>query len=358
MKIHEKQNNTLFVHATEAGQKLLQFLVRRLGLSTSILHKWIRTGQIRVQGGRCDAFRRLKEGEAVRLPPFALSMAQSTTQSANMLGDAQAGDSSGADVLHQAVPQETSQKTALEPLASPMLDLASYLVHDDAHLLVFNKPAGLPVHTGTGHTDSLATRLEYAYADDIFRPTPIHRLDKDTSGIILVARSYAALRAVQDILKTRTLTKEYLAWVHGRWPHEREECELTHFIKKKYDGDDEKVRVLRHDEGKQATCLVTCLRRHSEAERGIEGGISLVRVKLISGRTHQIRVQLAAEGFPVVGDVKYGAPPLGHALCLHAVRVTLPREESIESLHLQAHTFSALPPWSGRLAVGNILMDI
>ncbi len=339
MEAKEKQsNNTLFVHSTESGQKLLQFLVRRLGLSTSILHKWIRTGQIRVQGGRSDAFRRLQEGEAVRLPPFALSMAHS----ASIL-------STG---MHCENIDSSTSATELEALPPP--------IYKDAHLLVFNKPAGLPVHTGTGHSDSLATRLEHEYATDIFRPTPIHRLDKDTSGIILVARSYTMLRTVQDILKTRTLTKEYLAWVHGLWPHEGVETELQHFIQKKYHGDDERVRVLSADEGKHATCTVSCLRRYTAQERGISGGISLMRVRLISGRTHQIRVQLGSEGFPVVGDIKYGAPFLNNEnpLCLHAFRVTLPKEASIQSLQLQEHSFSALPPWSGRLAVGDVLTDL
>ncbi len=341
----DNPTNTLRVHMSEAGQKLLQFLVRRLGLGTSVLHKWIRTGQVRLNGKRCNAFKRIEEGDAVRLPPFALEMARSHVEfssSSHMhMRDADHTYARGTKKTSSPRPSSTMHASSLCPLPP--------LVYEDTHLLVFNKCQGLAVHTGTGHTDSLATRLAHHHADAIFKPTPIHRLDKETSGIILVARSYAALRAVQESFQKRSATKHYLAWVCGTWPYHDMDYKLTHFIGKKYEGDDEKVRILSEKQGKEAVCLVTCLLRVH--------GASLLRIRLISGRTHQIRVQLAEAGYPLLGDKKYGGNALinstthEHSFYLHALRVELPRTESINALGLSEHMYSIAPAWTGRYAV-------
>ncbi len=302
-----EQKNILVVQPSEGGQKLLQFLVRRLNLPQTLLHRWLRTGQIRINGGRAKPFVLTKTGDAIRMPPFALSMARSA----------------------MVVDEEQKTKQSLLPLPP--------LVYEDEHLLVFNKPYGLPVHTGTGHVDSLATRLQVHYEQDIFKPTPAHRIDKDTSGIILIARSYACLRALQDAFEQRNIVKEYLAWVKGIWPHDGSLL-LNHNMGKRYEGDDERVRILTQEQGRASECIATCLRHENQC--------SLMHIRLITGRTHQIRVQLAAEGFPVFGDGKYG-PWHNHTMRLHALRIILPHTKAFEELNLQGKCFAVLPHWDG-----------
>lgn len=303
----------LEVSSAEAGQKLMQFLLRRLSLPQPLLHRWIRTGQIRVNGGRAKPFDRVVVGDSVRLPPFAMSMGAM----------AQAGDNKREGDASQAGSIVTVTVLPLPPL-----------VHEDKELLVFNKPAGLPVHTGTGHEDdSLATRLATQYITAPFQPTPAHRLDKDTSGLLLVAASYGMLRTLQDALRESELVKEYLAWVEGVWAPSAP-LRLEHQLAKRYTGSDEKVHV---GKGKNAVCMVACVRRDAIRNR------SLLHVRLLTGRTHQIRAQMAEEGHPLCGDVKYGGQG-GEPLRLHALRLILP----------DGREFVVSPPWDGADAVASL----
>lgn len=284
----------LEVTPAEAGQKLLQFLTRRMSLPQPLLHRWVRTGQIRLNKGRTKPFARVAAHDIVRLPPFALSMAAHTA----------------------ALTSPHRTRFSIIPLPP--------LVARTPSLLVFNKPAGLPTHGGTGHTDSLADRLAAHHPATDFRPTPAHRLDKDTSGLLLVATSYASLRAVQEALQSHTLHKEYLCWVEGAWGHDRP-IRLEHILAKRYTGWEERVET---GEGKEAACIAACLRR--------KAGRSLMQIRLLTGRTHQIRAQLAACGHPLCGDAKYGGTP-GFPLRLHAARLILP----------DGTRFEILPSWEG-----------
>ncbi len=296
----------LEVDPSEAGQKLLQFLTRRLGLAPSMLHRWIRTGQVRRNGLRAKPFDRLEAGDGVRVPPFARSMA--------------------------ATVASTSVGAAGERLP---IDIAAQL----PDLLVLGKPAGLPVQPGSGHTDSLSSRLAAHFSDAPFKPTPAHRLDKDTSGLLLAALSYERLRALHEAFAARTVVKEYLAWVEGEWP-QAEAGILRDFMEKDGAPGREKMRVLAEREGGQeALCEAAPVLCRADA--------SLLRVRLITGRTHQIRAQLAARGHPIVGDVKYGARRQGGGLFLHAFRTALPTGEA----------FTLPPPWKGRYAVEATLLE-
>ena len=292
------------VAAAESGQKLLQFLTRRLHLPQSLLHRWIRTGQIRLNGGRCKPFARVLEGDAVRLPPFALKLSAQTR----------------------------SKPFAKRPDALPLPPLAG---RGDG-IRVFIKPAGLATHPGTGNADSLTTRLAAANPGAHFLPTPAHRLDKDTSGLLLVAESYAALAALQKAFAERRIIKEYLAWVKGRWNSETP-CLLRHQMGKESADGRERMRVV-DGRGREGICIVAPLKSSQQK--------SLLLIRLVTGRTHQIRLQLAELGHPVLGDGKYGFPRVsaGDRLMLHACRLVLP----------DGSTFSALPDWPGEYAV-NIL---
>lgn len=307
----EDAKDRLFVTEAESGQKLLQFLQRRLGLAQAMLHRWIRTGQIRLNGRRIRPFDRLRTGDEVRLPPFAQSM--SAQLDSRGKSPAAPLDSPGA-----GLPDETR-------LPPPPPELGR-----DGDIWIFNKPAGLPAQSGTGHADSVAARLASHYSALPFRPLPAHRLDRDTSGILLVAASYSALRCLQDALRDGRVAKEYLAWVEGRWPHADDRL-LVHWLRKQADpGRNGRVRMLVVGSGaayaRQAMCVVRPLEAGS--------GRSLLQVRLLTGRTHQIRAQLAAAGHPLAGDGKYGRPG-GAPMLLHALRVGLP----------DGRVFSCPPPW-------------
>lgn len=292
--------NSFPVQAVESGQKLLQLLQRRLGLPQGLLHRWIRTGQVRLNGGRAKPFAVVAVGDQIRLPPFARNMAE----------------------RRKAEEAPRTEEAPLPPLVGRSGDVWA-----------FNKPSGLPTQPGTGHGDSLAGRLAAHYAGQPYIPTPIHRLDKDTSGVLLVAGSFAALSAMTTALRQHELSKEYLAWVRGGWPF-AEARRLTHWLRKEGRDGFEKVRVSdQPGDGREAVLTVVPL------ERGTERSLLLLR--LHTGRTHQIRAQLAHVGHAVLGDIKYGAPDAAPHLMLHAMRVILPDGEA----------FACLPDWEGPYAV-------
>lgn len=286
----------LRVTAEEAGQKLLQFLTRRFGEPQGVLHRWIRTGQVRINGGRAKPFDRVEVGDEVRVPPFAGGGAQAS------------------------VPVE-ADRSVLPPI-----------VAETDELIVFCKPAGLPVHPGTGHTDSLTARLEKSFAGAPFLPAPVHRLDRDTSGLLLVGKTYAAVRRLSDALAAHEgIAKDYLAWVRGECPWVRPVRLEDRLSKRSVEGKGERMvaGTPRHaPEGKEASLTVRRLE--------VRHGDSLLWVRLHTGRTHQIRAQLAARGFPLIGDLKYGGPPCEGGLKLHAAR-----------LRVGGSVFAAPPLWDG-----------
>ncbi|MBD5626780.1 MAG: RluA family pseudouridine synthase [Desulfovibrio sp.] len=296
------------VGRAESGQKLLQFLQRRLNLPPALLHRWIRTGQVRLNGRRAKPFARVNEGDLVRLPPFAGALA---AQAGAPLTDGRAAE-----------PPQGATATADAPPLPP-------LVGTFGDIWAFHKPAGLPTHPGTGHEDSLGTRLAAHAPGAAFPPTPAHRLDKDTSGILLVAATHAALRDLQQAFRERRMAKEYVAWVAGKWPFAEPRLLRAHVHKEGAPGA-ERMRVCEPGreppDAREALCVVWPLVTGEAA--------SLLQIRLITGRTHQIRVQLAALGHPVLGDGKYGRGRRDGcpAMCLHALRVILPDGRALECL--------------------------
>lgn len=279
------------VSEEESGQKMLQFLQRRLDLPPSLLHRWLRTGQIRLNGSRVRPFDRLKAGDLVRLPPFAGVLAANPA-----------------------------------PVAAENYEPLEIAGEEDGVLAVV-KPAGLAAHGGSGITDSVLARLAKQLPPHSFGPVPAHRLDRSTSGIMLCALSYEALARLQAAFRSHKAIKEYLAWVEG--PFEEEKILISRIGKRGPKGQ-EKVRPAA--DGKRAVCLARPLAVYPDA--------SLVHLRLITGRTHQIRAQMAEIEHPLYGDVKYGAQKRSQGLFLHAFRITLP----------DGACFSAPPPWSGGFA--------
>ena len=307
------------VTEAESGQKILQFLERRLKLPQNLLHRWIRTGQVRLNGSRCKPFGRVKTGDVVRLPPFAYKLAAQTL-----------------------TPMPVTEK-ALPPLL-PLPPVMGTGQGTYRGLVAYVKPRGLPTHPGTGHDDSLASRLATHHQDSPFVPTPVHRLDKDTSGLLLVATTHDALRRTHDDWREGRIAKEYLAWVEGRWPFDQTRL-FRHMLHKEGAPGREKIRALAlqgdslpahkpltGSNAREARTLVTPMRLADDT--------SLLLLRILTGRTHQIRAQLASLGFPVLGDGKYGSATRTH-LHLHACRLTLADDT----------VFTCLPDWEGIRAV-------
>lgn len=289
---------TLTVTAEEAGQKLLQYLTRRLGdVPPAALQRFIRTGQVRVDGRRSKPFSRLAEGQLVRVPPYAPA--------------------------RSPIPLRPQQIKA--PGTAP-LDI----LYEDDELLAVIKPAGLPVHPGSGHPTALTTLLHARDPDAPFKATPAHRLDRDTTGILLVAKSYRMLRAIHEAMEAGEVCKDYLAWVCGQWTLGEVNEWVTLRDRLAKEGEPGQERMHCSETGKEAVSKARLL--YATAD------VSLLEVRLETGRTHQIRAQLGCRGFPVLGDPKYGAgvPPL----LLHAWRIVLPNA-----------AFSCPPTWPEPFAV-------
>ena len=327
---------SVFVTAAEADQKLFQFLSRRCTQPSSVLHRWIRTGQVRINGGRAKPFDRVAEGDEIRVPPFAFAEA-GTAVSAGVSSPTAPAKQVPSEKSRPAMPREVL-KGRPHTFRQQGIPLPA-IVAETSEYLLFCKPSGLPVQPGSGHTDCLTERLKAAYADADFMPTPVHRLDRDTSGLLLVGKTYRAVRRFSEALARHDgrIIKEYLAWVSGDCPWVRP-LQLTDSLEKHLAADGrERMRVATPDAEARKACLtVRCLTRRTLPS----GRVSLLQIRLHTGRTHQIRVQLAARGFPLLGDVKYGGPRWPDGLKLHAARLLL--EESL---------FEVLPEWAAPLDV-------
>ncbi|ACS81295.1 RluA family pseudouridine synthase [Maridesulfovibrio salexigens] len=263
-----------FVQVTkaEAGQKLVRFLERRVdgAVPRSAIMRWIRKGNVRVDKGRCKPFDLVKEGQTVRIPPYKA--------------------------------EETAQHKKLPELP---------IIYEDDNYLAVCKPAGLPTQGGTGHDDSVADRLLSMFADAHYKPAPAHRLDRDTSGVILAGKSHQGQKDLSDFFAEHGEGgKFYLAEVEGRWPEE-DWVELHDKMEKSGSKGREKVVVGSGKDASSSVCPVT-----------IGEKSSLLIVKLHTGRTHQIRVQLSSRGFPIAGDVKYGGQ--NGKMKLHCLRIDTP----------------------------------
>lgn len=287
-----------FVTVTEAesGQKLLQYLERRLtgDVPRSAIQRWIRKGQVRVDKGRKKPFDRISAGQVVRIPPYT------------------PGDESPS-----------------RPSAKPLT-----IAHEDDAILAIAKPAGLAPHGGDKIDDSVVARLKASHSEADFLPTLAHRLDKGTSGLLLAAKNYETLRTLNEAFASGEVGKVYLAWVKGRWG-EAGETLLEDAMEKRGASGREKVRA---GTGKMARARVLGLVSGSE--------YSLVAIRLLTGRTHQIRVQLAARGHPVVGDRKYGSGTERGAMRLHCFSL------SVVDRHLEL-----APTWSGKWQVSEAALE-
>lgn len=284
-----------------AGQRLDNFLARHCkGVPRSHLYQLIRSGQVRVDGRRCRADERLEAGATVRVPPIVLD------------------------------PERGAQGRAAPPARFPV-------IFEDDELLVIDKPAGVAVHGGSGVAHGAVEQLRAAHPTAKFLELG-HRLDRDTSGVLVLARKRAALVSVHRQLRDRQVEKRYLAIVHGRWPLRTKTFDQPLHRYLTAEGE-RRVRV--QADGQEALTRVTGLAHFTLAPLGM---FTLVEVSIETGRTHQIRVHLAHAGFPIAGDQKYGdfelnraLRKLGHArMYLHAKLLRIRHPSSNRVLQLEA----------------------
>jgi 23S rRNA pseudouridine955/2504/2580 synthase len=278
----------------QAGQRLDNFLLRECkGVPKSHIYKAIRNGEVRVNKGRVSAEYRLCAGDALRIPPMRLP----------------------------------------DPAARPYVPPAVFpVIYEDAALLVIDKPAGVAVHGGSGVSFGVIEQLRASRPTERFLELA-HRLDRETSGLLMIARSRKALLALHDMMRDGGGRKHYQALVVGDWVNDRQNIRLP-LLKYLTPQGERRVRV--NGEGKSAHTIVTLLRRY--------GAYSLVGAELRTGRTHQIRVHLAASGYPIVGDDKYGSNAVRAAftqrgfgrMFLHAHHLVLPHPLTGEMLDLEA----------------------
>ncbi len=290
------------------GQRLDNYLMRELkGAPKTLVYRIIRSGEVRVNKGRASADTRVASGDVVRVPPLRLA--------------------------DPAVAAEAASR--VPPREFPIL-------FEDEHLLAIAKPAGVAVHGGSGVSFGVIEQLRRA------RPTAkflelVHRLDKETSGILLVAKKRSALTALQDQFRQRDTGKTYAALVIGDWPASLKVIDVA--LHKTLDAEGERrvhAVAADHPDGRRSISLVRVVQR--------AGGYTLLDVTIKTGRTHQIRVHLQQAGHPIVGDDKYGDFAVNRALSrgealpglrfgrmfLHARRLAFDHPASGERIELAA----------------------
>jgi 23S rRNA pseudouridine955/2504/2580 synthase len=271
----------------EAGQRIDNYLMRELkGAPKSYVYRILRKGEVRVNKGRVKAHYKLNPGDSVRLPPMRLSARADQTGkiSANL-----------KDLLSNSV------------------------VYEDERMLVVNKPSGLAVHGGSGVNVGVIEILRQLRPEDKHLEL-VHRLDRDTSGCLLISKKRSALRTLHELIRENRIDKRYLALLHGSWRKGVQTVDMP-LKKNTLQGGERVVRV--DVEGKPSQTRFRRLERFAEA--------TLVEAELITGRTHQIRVHSQWLGSPVLGDPKYGDTAANRAfrdkglkrLFLHAFKLGL-----------------------------------
>ena len=282
----------------EADQRIDNFLMRILkGVPKSHIYRLLRSGEVRVNKGRIDQTYRLKESDIVRIPPVRV-----------------------AEKVNNIVPGAEFK-----------------ILLEDAHLLVIDKPAGVAVHGGSGVSYGVIEQLRASRPEAKFLEL-VHRLDRETSGILLLAKKRSALTNLHEQIREGELDKRYLALVHGEWKNARQHVKLPLF---KYNTPDGERRVRVQSDGMPSHTVFNLVRRY--------GAFALLEAELKTGRTHQIRVHLASSGFPIAGDDKYGDFGLNRALqkadgsrialkrmFLHAYQITFRHPETGDAVTLKS----------------------
>ncbi|TCK18360.1 23S rRNA pseudouridine955/2504/2580 synthase [Thiogranum longum] len=269
------------INAGQAGQRIDNFLLRVLkGVPKSRIYRLLRKGEVRVNRGRIRADYRLKAGDQVRIPPVRVA-----------------------------------ERQAPAPTAGAVEVLANSIIYEDERLLVLDKPAGMAVHGGSGLSYGVIEALRALRPDAPYLEL-VHRLDRDTSGCLLIAKRRSELRTLHELLRTGDVEKRYLLLARGDWSQGPWKINAP-LRKNQMQGGERIVRV--DPDGKVALTHFRFLEGY--------GNASLMEAVLKTGRTHQIRVHAAHAGHPLAGDTKYGDAEFNREL----------RKLGLKRLFLHAH---------------------
>jgi 23S rRNA pseudouridine955/2504/2580 synthase len=281
-----------------AGQRIDNFLAKQLkGVPKSHIYRIVRSGEVRVDSKRVDATHRLQLGELLRIPP-----------------------------VRTAAPET---KLGAAPIHPQFLD--AILFEDDA-MLAINKPSGMAVHGGSGISRGVIEQLRTERPQAKYLEL-VHRLDRETSGVLLIGKKRSALVKLHEMLRENRVQKRYVMLVRGAWHNKKQRVVLP--LKKVVQDNGEK-RVWVEEGGQVSETIFHCQQSLGE--------FTLLEADLITGRTHQLRVQLAHLGFPILGDDKYGDFALNKTLqkqglkrmFLHSAETVLNHPLSGEALKLVA----------------------
>ncbi len=284
---------TIDEHA--AGQRLDNFLLRELkGVPRTRIYRLLRKGEVRVDGRRANPADRLEPGARIRIPPVRMTPSDNGNGAANL-------------------PDGLAQQ------------LRTCILHEDKELLALNKPSGLAVHGGSGLRFGLIEALRQLRPEDRFLEL-VHRLDRETSGVLLVARRRSTLRRLHALIRDGMMEKRYLALLVGQLPRGPVPVEAALDRSARRGGE----RMVQVDaSGKASRSVFRCLERYD--------GYCLAEVDISTGRTHQIRVHAEHLGLPVAGDERYGDRAANRQL----------RGLGLKRLFLHAHRLSFTDPETG-----------
>jgi 23S rRNA pseudouridine955/2504/2580 synthase len=290
-----------------AGQRVDNYLLKVMkGVPKTRIYRSIRKGEVRVNKKRVQAHQKLALGDLVRVPPIRMSSEHVAEASQGMKSS-----------------------------------LSDAILYESEALLVINKPTGMAVHGGSGVSLGVIETLRQMRPESRYLEL-VHRLDRETSGCLMVAKKPRYLKEIQKLLQSKDeLGKHYICIVHGRWPKRKQVVNLP--LAKNVLASGERISRVQAD-GKASRTEYDVLDGGS--------GLSVLAVRPITGRTHQIRVHCTASGFPIVGDSKYGDEGKDQAiaggvkrLMLHAERLVIPALAGYPAVTVTAPTdarFAAL----------------
>ena len=300
MKTETPAVKIVAISADEAGQRIDNFLRTHLkGVPKSMIYRIVRKGEVRVNKKRIKPEYKLEDGDQVRIPPVRVA---------------------------------EREEDAISPHLQKVAALEHVILYEDDHILVLNKPSGTAVHGGSGLSFGVIEGLRALRPDARFLEL-VHRLDRDTSGVLLVAKKRSALRSLHEQLREKGMQKDYLALVRGQWPSHIKSIQAP-LLKNILQSGERIVRV--NSEGKPSETRFKVEERFDIA--------TLVRCSPITGRTHQIRVHTLHAGHPIAFDDRYGEREFDNQLSgtglrrlfLHAAALRFTHPHTGEILRIEA----------------------
>ncbi|KQN56665.1 23S rRNA pseudouridine(955/2504/2580) synthase RluC [Erwinia sp. E602] len=300
MKTNTPAVQYVAISADEAGQRIDNFLRTQLkGVPKSMIYRILRKGEVRVNKKRIKPEYKLEAGDEVRIPPVRVA---------------------------------EREEEAVSPKLAKVAALTAAILYEDDHILVLNKPSGTAVHGGSGLSFGVIEGLRALRPEARFLEL-VHRLDRDTSGILLVAKKRSALRSLHEQLREKGMQKDYLALVSGQWPSHVKSVRAP-LLKNILQSGERIVKVSA--EGKPSETLFKVEERYDVA--------TLVKASPVTGRTHQIRVHTLHAGHPIAFDDRYGEAGFDQQLggtglkrlFLHAAALKFTHPGSGEEMRVEA----------------------